>query len=123
MALLTAVSAGLATPASAAEVGTTATTIIFKSGQASFDNNPGNGSESRLWAWSSSGTIRVEYQHYDDSGGSQSVNPGGRRVDQSEQGHLAYPTLRPFREQGALQPLDLIQPADPPGNARLGAAG
>ncbi|AWW35504.1 hypothetical protein DN051_01480 [Streptomyces cadmiisoli] len=67
-ALLAAVSATLTPSASASEVGTAATTINYPQAQASYDNNPGNGRESWLWAsnWGSS-KIRIDAQHYDNS--------------------------------------------------------
>jgi hypothetical protein len=86
-AVLTAVSAGLAAPASADEAGTAATTITWGNLQASFDNNPGNGAESWLWAWAggSGGSYRVDYQHYDSSIGSVWVNSGqGASVNPSK---------------------------------------
>ncbi|MEV1068193.1 hypothetical protein [Streptomyces sp. NPDC050263] len=64
-ALLTAI---LTPSASASEVGTAATTINYPQAQASYDNNPGNGRQSWLWAtnWGSS-AIRIDAQHYDNS--------------------------------------------------------
>ncbi|TWD17617.1 hypothetical protein FB570_111230 [Streptomyces sp. T12] len=66
--MLAAVGTGVASPASAAEVGTAATTINYTNAQVSFDNNPGNGSESWIWGWNgNSNGVRFDYQHYDNS--------------------------------------------------------
>jgi hypothetical protein len=75
--MLTAVGTGLTSPASAGEVGTAATTINYPNAQVSFDNNPGNGSESWIWGWNgNSNPVRFDYQHYDNSINSLWVGPG-----------------------------------------------
>ncbi|MFD8032674.1 hypothetical protein ACFV3F_28725 [Streptomyces sp. NPDC059717] len=53
-----------------------ATTINYSNAQVSYDNNPGNGAESWIWAWNNNSyTIRIDYQYYDNGIDSMWVNP------------------------------------------------
>lgn len=64
-----------AAPASAA------VSVSFQGAQAQYDNNPGNNAESWVWVYAANwAAARVEYRHYDGTGGSLSTTSSASRT-------------------------------------------